>query len=104
MTASVHEAEVFLNAAPIVVDPDDQDVRNTCLPDDDARVEAIGERKRERGRGRELLSFRQWVCFHSLEAYLSVFRERRPRVMTHLNHGSLLVKAVGDHHEPAEFS
>lgn len=48
MTASVHEAEVLLNAAPIVADPDDQDVRKTCLPDDDPRVEAIGERERER--------------------------------------------------------
>lgn len=53
MTTSVHEAEVFLNAAPIVVDPDDQGVRKTCLPDDDTRVEAIGESKRETEMKRE---------------------------------------------------
>lgn len=44
MSASVHEAEVLLNAAPTVIDPDDPDVRKTCLPDDEPRVEAIGEK------------------------------------------------------------
>lgn len=44
MSASVHEAEVLLNAAPTVIDPEDPDVRKTCLPDDEPRVEAIGER------------------------------------------------------------
>lgn len=44
MSASVHEAEVLLNAAPTAIDPDDQLSRRTCIPDDDPRVEAIGER------------------------------------------------------------
>lgn len=43
MSASVHEAEVLLNAAPTAIDPDDQLARRTCIPDDDPRVEAIGE-------------------------------------------------------------
>ena len=44
MSASVHEAEVRLNAAPTAIDPDDHLSRRTCIPDDDPRVEAIGER------------------------------------------------------------
>jgi len=43
MQQSVHEAEVRLNAAPTAIDPDDQLSRRTCIPDDDPRVEAIGE-------------------------------------------------------------
>lgn len=43
MSASVHEAEVLLNAAPTAIDPDDLLGRRTCIPDDDPRVEAIGE-------------------------------------------------------------
>lgn len=43
MSASVHEAEVLLNAAPTAIDPDDQLSRRTCIPDDDPRVEPIGE-------------------------------------------------------------
>lgn len=46
MSASVHEAEVLLNAAPTAIDPDDQLARRTCIPDDDPRVEAIGEEHR----------------------------------------------------------
>lgn len=41
----MHEAEVLLNAAPTAIDPDDQLSRRTCIPDDDPRVEAIGERE-----------------------------------------------------------
>lgn len=44
MSASVHEAEVLLNAAPTAIDPDDVLGRRTCIPDDDPRVECIGER------------------------------------------------------------
>lgn len=46
MSACVHEAEVLLNAAPTAIDPDDQLGRRTCIPDDDPRVEAIGEERR----------------------------------------------------------
>lgn len=42
MSASVHEAEVLLNAAGI--DLDEPGARASCLPDDDPRVESIGER------------------------------------------------------------
>lgn len=50
MSASVHEAEILLNAAPTVIDPDDPDAQQlTCLSYDDQRVEAIGERGRDRG-------------------------------------------------------
>ncbi|CAM9334641.1 unnamed protein product, partial [Scytosiphon promiscuus] len=41
MSASVHEAEVLLNAAPTAIDSDDLLGRRTCIPDDDPRVEAI---------------------------------------------------------------
>ena len=41
MSASVHEAEVLLNAAAI--DLDEPGARASCLPDDDPRVESIGE-------------------------------------------------------------
>ncbi|CAM9282416.1 unnamed protein product, partial [Hapterophycus canaliculatus] len=41
MSASVHEAEVLLNAAPTAIDPDDLLGRRTCITDDDPRVGAI---------------------------------------------------------------
>lgn len=43
VSASVHEAEVLLNAAPTAIDLNDPDARRSCLPDDDPRVEPIGE-------------------------------------------------------------
>lgn len=50
MSAAVHEAEILLNAAPTVIDPDDPDAQQlTCLSYEDPRVAVIGERGRNRG-------------------------------------------------------
>ncbi|CAN0313002.1 unnamed protein product, partial [Ectocarpus sp. 13 AM-2016] len=58
MSASVHEAEVLLNAAPTAIDPDDQLSRRTCIPDDDPRVEAIVPMMEQDGNGKALVSLK----------------------------------------------
>eukprot|EP00752_Nemacystus_decipiens_P012307 g10912.t1 len=58
MSASVHEAEVLLNAAPTAIDPDDQLARRTCIPDDDPRVEAIVSMMEQEGNGKALASLK----------------------------------------------
>ncbi|CAB1100133.1 unnamed protein product [Ectocarpus sp. CCAP 1310/34] len=58
MSASVHEAEVLLNAAPTAIDPDDQLSRRTCIPDDDPRVEAIVPMMEQDDNGKALVSLK----------------------------------------------
>lgn len=46
MSVAVHEAEILLNAAPTVIDPDDPEaLKATCVLDGERRVESIGGRK-----------------------------------------------------------
>ncbi|CAM9953083.1 unnamed protein product [Ectocarpus sp. 6 AP-2014] len=62
MSASVHEAEVLLNAAPTAIDPDDQLSRRTCIPDDDPRVEAIVPMMEQDGNGKALVSLKNFTA------------------------------------------
>lgn len=75
MAASVHEAEVRLNAAPTAIDPDDEDTRKTCLRDDDPRVEAIGELIWWISVGKSFESFVRWLAHGRGQApFLRMYR------------------------------